>query len=511
MVRMNRAAKEILAKAGLVAAVCFVVFVIWYSDYRNDRANEIVLKSRYTFSVHIDDQGNVLQDPENNAEKSHTLSQDFGTLSISQIGDIWISEFTKQFTAKYLSWSKALRKVQVYDTKIIDEKNNIVLISFSADLRDTTSEYFSSWNGVLDDGRLYCEWVVQFDIDNHYDGTATIYAHSIVTPEDYGIAQYNASLKDKAADTVLAGEETQKKLTNYEIKNQTLLVTFDGGERYVSVPVDCGNLMFVEGSETELKSGSYTITTTKTAFLYGGNTVNGSRIPVTLIFSNDRGQNWVTCEIDQIYDASNYYVEFFDEEVGVIVVGYGKKEQRESSRIYTTADGGETWNMVGAGPTNNVIKGIQYVNEDIGFFCYEYVEGMDSNLYITKDAGKTFAKVLFEPQELDSTAANSQTTAADGEKATQAVAVNGGGTSATTAADNGNTNTGGTAKLEWQDVYKDALVPVYDTEGVLTVYLTQGKDGVYNSGKTAAKYQSTDKGNTWKYIGQYEINVNSTK
>ena len=57
----------------------------------------------------------------------------------------------------------------------------------------------------------------------------------------------------------------------------------------------------------------------------------------------------------------------------------------------------------------------------------------------------------------------------------------------------------------WEDVYKEALVPIYDENGILTVYLTQGSNGVYNSGKTAAKYQSTDKGETWKYIGQLEI------
>ena len=30
-------------------------------------------------------------------------------------------------------------------------------------------------------------------------------------------------------------------------------------------------------------------------------------------------------------------------------------------------------------------------------------------------------------------------------------------------------------------------------------------NGMYNDGKTAAKYQSSDNGSTWKYIGQMEI------
>ena len=175
-------------------------------------------------------------------------------------------------------------------------------------------------------------------------------------------------------------------------------------------------------------------------------------------------------------------MEFFDENSGVMAVGYDKNEQQQSSRIYSTTDGGETWNTVGAGPATNIIKGIKYIDEKIGFFCYDYVDGMDSNLYMTSDSGKTFSKIILEPQELDSTALD---------------AVSSGQSS---SADN---------KLKWSDVYKEALVPVYGSDGTITVYLTQGDGGVYNNGKTAAMYQSTDKGATFKYIGQYEINKNN--
>lgn len=139
-----------------------------------------------------------------------------------------------------------------------------------------------------------------------------------------------------------------------------------------------------------------------------------------------------------------------------MAVGYDKNEQQQSSRIYSTTDGGETWNTVGAGPATNIIKGIKYIDEKIGFFCYDYVDGMDSNLYMTSDSGKTFSKIILEPQELDSTALD---------------AVSSGQSS---SADN---------KLKWSDVYKEALVPVYGSDGTITVYLTQGAGGVYNNGK----------------------------
>ena len=62
------------------------------------------------------------------------------------------------------------------------------------------------------------------------------------------------------------------------------------------------------------------------------------------------------------------------------------------------------------------------------------------------------------------------------------------------------------ASLIAQELSKKLGVPVYDkAQNIITVYLTQGNNGIYNNGKTAAKYQSSDKGNTWKYVGQLEL------
>ena len=225
------------------------------------------------------------------------------------------------------------------------------------------------------------------------------------------------------------------------------------------------------------------ITTEKTAFVYGGKTANSTKVPVTVIYSDDKGENWTTCELDNIYNADYYYVKFFDVNNGVVICGYAKSnDTNESSRIYKTSNGGESWETVGSGPATNIIKGVVYVTADVGFFCYDYVDGMDSNLYKTDDGGKTFAKVILEAQELDSSAANSQ----NQESPSKAD-----GTSVTSES---------TEQLKWNDVYKEALVPVVDSTGIITIYLTQGKNGVYNDGKTAAKYQSSDNGSTWKYI-----------
>lgn len=491
--KVNKTYAKILTKLCLLVGLCLVVLIIVHSNYRSKKAEQITLKSRYTFNVRIDKDGNVLEE-QADADEEVTGYEEFDSLKLNEIADIWTREFIGQFTQKYLSWSKSLRKVNINASEILDRSTGTVLVSFSAKLKDSSSEYFQSWDGVLDDGVMQCEWVVTFVIDNHYDGTATIYVEDIVSPEEYGLARYNESLQEDVAvnaevQQTSSGNNT---LFKYEIKEDTLLVTYDGGEKYFTVPVDCDNLLFESGSTTQLADGSWFISMYKTAFLYGGKTVDNSRIPVTLIYSTDKGGNWITCEIDAIYDINYYYVEFFDENTGVIVIGYGKNGNQQASRIYETTDGGQTWINVGSGSALNVLKGVIYLDSDIGFFCYDYVEGMDSNLYMTRDGGQTFSKVTLEAQELDSTAANAQATAADN----------------TQNAD-GKTDKTEETKLTWSDVYKEAIVPVYDEDEILTVYLTQGSNGVYNNGKTVAKYQSVDKGTTWKYIGQLEISSKS--
>lgn len=459
--------KGIIGKIIIGIGAVLVISAIWYSDYMNKMASEIKLKSRYTFTVTINTQGELVDTKEALEASDHILSDDFGSLKINEIGDIWIREFTSQYTQKYLSRSKSLKKVKINDTTILDEENNTVLISFSAVRADSTSEYFSSWKGVLEEGRLICEWVVKFDIDNHYDGTATIYVASMLTPEDYGIYRYNESIKNDN-NSANNNSDLENELTDYVIRDSALYVTYDGGGSYTAVPVALDNLLTVDNNGAlELKHGCAIISTTKTAILYGGKNVNGDKIPITMVYTDDMGKNWTTCELDRIYTADYLYVDFFDEKNGIAVVGYDRNEQNESSRIYVTGDGGITWDVIGTGPAANIIKGVKFIDEKIGFFCYDYVDGMDSNLYITKDGGKTFSKMVFEAQELDSMPTDK--------------------------------------KLTWNQVYKEAMVPIYDKDGVITVYITQGTNGIYNGGRTAARYQSSDKGDTWKYIGQYDM------
>lgn len=473
--------REVIYKLGFIAAVCVCALTICYSLYSSNKAKDIVLRSRYTYAVTINEQGEVQPQP-NDDSVSHAMAVSFGELSLEQIADIWLRGFTSQYTQNYIPWTKALRNLEQGEINVLNEENNTVLVKFTAELMDESSEYFSSWDGFMEDGRMSFGWVVSFIIDDHSNGLATIYVGELMTPEDYGIEQYNRNHKDE--------EETKQELMGYAIKDGILSVTYDNGKKYTTVPVSVDELKYEEDEEqsgSKLKKDSYVINEYMTAFVYGGTKQGENKTPVTVIYSDDKGKNWISVEIDKIYTADYYYIDFFSENNGVIVIGYNKTETQQNSKIYTTVNGGETWEYAGTGPEKYIIKGVIYADENTGFFAYEYDDDMTSNLYVTHNGAISFDMVIFEAQELDSTASS--------------------GTLPQKNESTDNTINSGSNKLSWSDVYKEATVPVIGDNDIITVYLTQGDNGVYNDGKTVAKYQTTDNGATWKYVGQLEVSI----
>lgn len=127
-IKFSKSPVMMLAKLALAGLLCLVIVFIVHSNYKSRQGSRIELKSRYTFSVRIDSDGNVLDEAYNEGEKSEY--QEFETPQLSKMADIWLTQFTGQFTQKYLPWSKALRKVSVRIPKCLTVKPARCLSAF---------------------------------------------------------------------------------------------------------------------------------------------------------------------------------------------------------------------------------------------------------------------------------------------------------------------------------------------------------------------------------------------
>jgi len=459
--------KRILFGILILAAFLLVVFLLFYSQYYKEKQDSIVLNTQYTFSVRIDSKGNVIKDDQSNESSGQSGGNiEFDNIGIEQIAQIWIQQFTSQYEQKYVSMSKSISNVDISKVQVLSSDQNNVLIAFSCEPRSNATDYFSSWDGYMTEGKLVCEWVIQFQIEDLYDNTARIFAKSIQLPQDYGLTTSTSNSADTENQIKTSATDSQNtsgsNLYTYDIKDEKLEVTFNGGEKWITVPVDISNLSPNNTDKTTLPDGSYQVGLEKSAFLYGGTIVSGKTIPLTIIYTNDKGSNWTSCLISDITGVNFYNVNFINEKEGFVVVAYNKKDNEETTLIMKTTDGGESWIKVGSGQINNIIKGVSFIDDKIGYIGYEYVNGMESNLYRTTDGGVTYTPVILESQQFEDT----------------------------------------TTKALWNSIYKDVQVPTMDDKGVLTLIVTQGSSGDYNGGDTVAKYQSSDSGSTWKYMGE---------
>lgn len=118
-----------------------------------------------------------------------------------------------------MPYSKYIVKSGIDSVSVLDLSSNTVLLSFWVIPQNLNSDYFSSWEGIQDDGRIKCEWVVSFYLDNNYDNTAKLYVTSVMSSEDYGLKQYYAQQGiDSGGDTEITSNSNKDQLANYSIR-----------------------------------------------------------------------------------------------------------------------------------------------------------------------------------------------------------------------------------------------------------------------------------------------------
>ncbi|MFZ7132520.1 MAG: hypothetical protein ACOWWR_09215 [Eubacteriales bacterium] len=230
----------------------------------------------------------------------------------------------------------------------------------------------------------------------------TIHARRITdyTFEFVGIVQSQEARKVILTDIGLVLADPKEYTENrYQIKEGQLHVSYDGGKTWVDVPITMEKLFNrgdgngVKESET-LESGSYFISLEQTIFIYGGS----SQYPVTLLLSEDQGQNWREIIVNHRSHIRRNFINYVGETLYVLSCG-DRTMGQEWSQLYISGNGGTSWSE-GINPfpeTSSLVTGCTFITRDIGFITVTSSQWPD--LCRTEDGGKTWRRQDISPPE----------------------------------------------------------------------------------------------------------------
>ncbi len=377
---------------------------------------------------------------------------------IAKTAENWAIQYANQNMQKYQKKSESLTAFTVTSVTVLDEEYSIVQVDFEAQMKEENSPYFTYW-GIEEGNKLTGQWVLYLNFNEASNGKTYCYIKDRTTVAAYDLSKYNSSGQkemDEYDTEYIKERPYEKKQYTYKIENKVLSVSYDAGSTWIKVPVNFDSLTDGRDYKNKLPEGSYQITKDKTVIVYGGTT----NTPLTIIYSENQGKNWNNIIIKNEIWTRYMYVHFTNNAEGRLVITSDKTMSQEASLILSTTDGGATWKEIGPGPSSWLLQEAVFFDEDFGFFSYPSIDGMESNLFLTRDGGRTFEPVILPTQELPPDSV-----------------------------------------VTWEQVYDEAKVPTYE-DNILTVLVTQGNDGDYKGGNLMARYQSTDKGKTWQYIDQ---------
>ena len=132
---------------------------------------------------------------------------------------------------------------------------------------------------------------------------------------------------------------------------------YDGGNTWNKI--DCSKL-------PEVKEGEASFAASNTNIAFVNNTIwvvtGGTRARV--LKSSDKGETWKIIETPIIQGDGPqgiYSVDFYNENIGIIMGGnFSKPNENQANKAITT-DGGETWTLVANGKAPNYKSCVQYV------------------------------------------------------------------------------------------------------------------------------------------------------
>ncbi|MEH7076523.1 WD40/YVTN/BNR-like repeat-containing protein [Neobacillus drentensis] len=376
-------------------------------------------------------------------------------------GTKWLEAYIGQYRKGYVPRD---RRVVEYSTSHMEVKEDGVLqIDFSIVTRKLDERTSSIWNGVLEQNSVKCQWVLRFRKDVTSDGNYIYKVDKLQSPAGYDLEKYQTSgqkERDEYKQKFEAEIPYEKKQYTYKIENKTCYVSYDEGLTWKQVPVSINKLTAVGDGRpylNQLQEGSFIITPEKTAFVYGGT----REAPLTLVYSEDRGETWKSTEISTALQSARVrFCSFPSTSEGYIIVAGDRAMSQEMQIIYQTTDGGSSWKEVGKGARTSLLQSGGFVESNLGFMSYPKIQGAETNFYRTEDGGKTFEPVIIP-----------------------------------------------VVKQEYLGMTLEPFIQPetpYSDSGQMYLLVGQGPEGDFKGGTLMVRFKSTDKGKTWSFVDLVE-------
>ncbi|RHW43515.1 exo-alpha-sialidase [Neobacillus notoginsengisoli] len=326
-----------------------------------------------------------------------------------------------------------------------DENSFIVAAVFQVQLPEAPKIDYGL--GKADENRVVPDIVWKLSINKGEGLTYTLTNIERTTDTKIGLPPVE-SMEDYQKK---AGIKDQSKGIDYEMKDDTLRVTYDGGENWKVVPVAVGDLVRGDSNDPQeqLMDGSYVMTPEITAFLLNG---------VRVLTSRDKGETWNEVLVSNQLPALRLQkLGFTSGQDGYLILTGEKTMSWEAHFVFKTNDGGRSWHNAGSvKDVYSLVTDGGFINGQLGFISFGEIryEGQPPkpNLYRTADGGANW-----EPVEVP-------------------------------------------IPEEYLGYFTVAEIPVFNgTEGTLLV--NQGPNGDYLGGNVLAKFVSRDQGKTWSFVG----------
>lgn len=112
--------------------------------------------------------------------------------------------------------------------------------------------------------------------------------------------------------------------------------------------------------------------------------------------SFDKAQSWQQTVIPEISYSARALLGFYDEQHGWLVACDSPASGAEPHRIFTTQDGGESWQELFGdwdAVYNRTLSGASFIDADTAFLCYRYEDDSEPAVCRSTDGGQSWQKL----------------------------------------------------------------------------------------------------------------------